>query len=341
VKTIPTLYLAFILIALTGCQRPNGQKKPVVQEKQSTEGEDVLLTVDFQEGQSLRYKFVSSRNIEVDWDPTGTATKSGKKPVNKTSETLEMVVEYTPTKVDPYGLTTIKATCKSVNATRSQSRATRSTGRDAVETLRGKRFTFAVGPTGKISHSSEMEELIKEAGEKAFRRDESRGRIKEPDMISDFIAAQWFLWDSLASVEDATEGVSVGQSWRSKLLVPTPMVTRKARDVTYTLHEIRESEKGRLAVIKSSYAPAQSAPKDWPVPYSGTFRMSGTFGFLRGYKLLGLDGRGQELFNIDKGRIEKASQKYQLQMAASLPLPLGTNPKITIEQSITTELMAD
>lgn len=340
-KTNPTLYITFILVALTGCQRPNGQKKPVVQEEQSTQGGDVLLTVDFEEGQSLRYKFVSSRDIEVDWDPSGTASKSGKRPVNKTRETMEMVVEYTPIKVDPYGLTTIKATCKSVNATRSQSRGTRPTGRDAVESLRGKSFTLAVGPTGKISDFSELEELIKEAGEKAFRRDESRGRIKEPDMISDFIATQWFLWDSLAAVENPTEGVSVGQSWHSKLLVPTPMVTRKARDATYKLHEIRESEKGRLAVIRSSYAPAESTPKDWPVPYSGTFRMSGTFGFLRGYKLLGLDGRGQELFNIDKGRIEKANQRYQMQMAASLPLPLGTNPKITMEQSITTELIAD
>jgi len=333
--------MAFILITLAGCQRPTDQKTPAVPEKQPTEEEDVLLTVDFQEGQSLRYKFVSSRDIEVDWDPTGTATKSGKRPVNKTRETMEMVVEYTPIKVDPYGLTTIQATCKSVNATRSQSRVTRPTGRDAVESLRGKSFTFAVGPTGRISDVSELEERIKEAGEKAFRRDESRGRVKEPDMISDFITAQWFLWDSLAALENPTEGVSVGQSWHSKLLVPTPMVTRMARDVTYTLHEIRESGKGRLAVITSSYAPAESTPKDWPVPYSGTFQMSGTFGFLRGYKLLDLSGQGQELFNIDKGRIEKANQRYQMQMAASLPLPLGTNPKVTIKQNLTTELIAD
>ncbi|MBA7630278.1 hypothetical protein ES703_37799 [subsurface metagenome] len=162
-------------------------------------------------------------------------------------------------------------------------------------------------------------------------------------MICDFIASQWFLWDSVSSIEKASEGVSVGQTWKSKLSVPTPMVTRKARDVTYTLDEIRQTEKGRLAVIRSSYSPAESVPAGWPIPYVGAFKMSGTFGFLRGYKMLSLEGKGEELFNIDAGRIVKYSQQYQTQWDTSLPFALegGANPRITIKQNLTMQLLED
>ena len=158
-------------------------------------------------------------------------------------------------------------------------------------------------------------------------------------MICDFIATQWFLWDSVSSIEKPAEGVSVGQTWQSKLSVPTPMVSRKARDVTYTLDEIRESEKEQLAVIHSSYSLAESTPNDWPIPYSGRFRMSGMFGFFRGYKVLDLQGQGEELFNIKAGRTEKYNQQYQMQMEASLQLPLGEKPRITIEQNLTMQLL--
>jgi hypothetical protein len=159
-------------------------------------------------------------------------------------------------------------------------------------------------------------------------------------MIGDFIATQWFLWDSISSIEKAAKGVYVGQSWKSKLSVPTPMVTRKVRDVTYTLDEIRQTEKGQLAVIRSSYSPAESVSDNWPpMPYSGRFQMSGRFGFLRGYKLLDLQGQGEELFNIDAGRTEQYNQQYQAQLEASLPMGLGLNPRITIKQTLTMELL--
>jgi len=118
------------------------------------------------------------------------------------------------------------------------------------------------------------------------------------------------------------------------------MVMRKARDVTYRLDEIRPGEKDRLAVISSTYKIADSAPNDWPIPYSGTFQVAGAFGFYRNYRVLDLQGGGEELFNIDAGRVEQYEQHYQLQLSASLMLPLsGVNPKITIKQNLTMKLL--
>jgi len=317
--------MALVLSVLAGC-------KGVATEKE-------LLTVDFQKGQTLRYKFVSSRDVDIDWDLTKSVSRSGKSRVDKSSEAMDMVVAYRPIEVDPYGLTTIEATCESVKIKRSSSAGRRVARKDALENLSGKTFTLTVSPTGKIEDYSQLDKLIREVGKKAFRPGSRRGRIKEPDMIGDFIAQQWFLWDSVSSIEKAAEGVSVGQSWQSKLSVPAPMVFRKARDVTYMLDEIRQAEKGRLAVIRSSYRQAKSVPRTWPIPYSGRFQMSGIFGFLRRYKVLDLQGRGEELFNIDAGRIEQYSQQYRMQLEASFPAPLGANPRITIKQNLTMQLL--
>ena len=291
--------------------------------------------MDFQPGQTLRYKFMSSRDIEVDWSFAQDDAKKAKSKVDKSRESMEMIVAYTPVEVDRYSLTTIKATCESVKVRRKQRRGTK----DAVESLSGKSFIITVSPTGKIEDYSQLDELIREIGKKAFRTGGREGRIKNPDMIGDFVATQWFLWDVIASIEKPLDGVSVGRSWTSKLSVPTPMVSRLARDVTYTLDEIRQSEKGQLAVIKSSYSLAKSAPKSWPIPYAGRFRMSGTFGFLTRYKYLNLQGGGQELFNIDSGRTEQYNQQYQLNIEASAPFGLGAGPRIKIKQNLTMQLL--
>jgi hypothetical protein len=177
-------------------------------------------------------------------------------------------------------------------------------------------------------------------GEKAFRADKSGGRIKEPDMIGDFVAGQWFLWDAVAAISLPAEGLIIGQTWSSQLSVPTPMVMRQARDVIYRFNGIRSGEHGAMAVIESTYAPARSAPSDWPVPYSGRLRMSGTFGFLGDYEVLGLEGAGEELFNIEAGRVERRQQRYVMAVKASLP-PMGirANPRVTIEQTLMMELL--
>lgn len=332
-KTALIALTTITLTVLAGCNGAAGAKKPLTTEK-------TLLTVDFQKGQTLRYKFASHRDVNLDWDPTKSNPKPGKNKIVKSSEAMEMVVDYTPIEVDPYGLTTIKATCKSVKVKRSPRKAQR---KDAVEALAGETFTFTVGPAGKIEDYSQLEALIHKIGKKAFRPDTKRGKFKEPDMIGDFITQQWFLWDSVSSIEKPAEGLYVGQTWKSRLPVPNPMVIRKAREVVYTLDEIRQTEKGQLALIHSSYSPTKSIPQTWPNPYSGAgaFRIRGTFGFLRSYRVLNLQGHGEELFNIDAGRIEQYNQQYEVQLDASLPLNLGINPRITIRQKLSMLLLED
>jgi len=266
-----------------------------------------------------------------------TPSRPGRRTADKSTESMEVVMAYTPIEANPYGLTTVKATCESVKVARSKGPR-----KDAVQSLGGKTFTLTVGPTGRIEDYSHLDTLLKEIGKKAFRADSGEVRTKEPDMIGDFVATQWFLWDAVSRIERPSEGVTAGQSWKSKLSVPTPMVMRKARDVTYTLSEVRPSEKGRLAVITSSYSQAESVPRGWPIPYWGTFQMAGPFGFYRNYKILDLQGQGEELFNIDAGRTEQYKQRYELQLSASLLMPLpGANPRITIDQNLTMELLKD
>lgn len=320
------MLFVIIVTALVGC----GPKSP------ARKGGE-LLTVDFQTSRTLRYKFVSNREITIDLGTAEKMSGSGRSATDKSFESMEMVVSYVPIEIDPYGLTKIKATCETVRMTRSKGPR-----RDAVQSLAGTTFMFTVGPTGKIEDRTELDALIKKIGEKAFRTGTTGNRIKEPDMIGDVIASQWFLWDALASIEEPSKGLVVGESWTSKLSVPTPMVMRKARDVTYTLDEIRPSEKGRLAVIKSTYKAADSAPNDWPIPYSGKFQVTGAFGFYGNYRVLDLQGEGEELFNIDAGRIEQYEQEYQLRLKASLMIPLaGVDPRITINQKLTMTLLGD
>jgi hypothetical protein len=319
-----------LLTALAGCEPAAPVNSPLADDRE-------LLTVDFQKGRTLRYKFVSSREIEIGWDAPQTTTRPVARAGDKSSESMEVVMTYTPIKVDPYGLSTIEARCDSVKVMRSKGPR-----QDAVQALAGRTFTLAVGPTGKIEDYSQLDELLKDIGEKAFRTDTDRGRIKDPDMIGDFVASQWFLWDAVSTIGRPSEGLAAGQSWNSKLSIPTPMVMRKARDVTYTLDEILPGEKGRLAVIASSYKPADSVPRGWPIPYSGSFQMVGPFGFYRNYRILSLDGEGEEVFNIDAGRTQRYKQQYELKLSALLLMPLpGAKPVITINQKLTMELLAD
>jgi hypothetical protein len=311
------------LTLLSGCATLGG----------SASSKRVFLAVDFEPGQTIRYRFVSGRTIAVDWSP---AAESRPDRVREQMEKLEMVVAYTPVEVDPFGVSTIRAECESVKVTRAGGPGVRAFATDAAETAQGRTFTLKVDPRGKILDNSELRSLVQEMGKSAFRDSDDRRRIKEPDMIGDFVAGQWFLWDAVSSIASPAEGVAIGQTWQSRLSVPTPMVMRRARDVTYRLAEVRRTDEGRMAVIESTYTLAASAPSDWPVPYSGRFQMSGTFGFLAGYEVSNLNGRGEELFNLDAGRVENYRQNYTVEMTASLP-PVGiqTTPHIRIEQTLT------
>ncbi|MHC4062072.1 MAG: DUF6263 family protein [Planctomycetota bacterium] len=333
-KTGLKILMAAALGFLAGCNGTVDGIKPLGKGKE-------LLTVDFQEGRTLRYRFVSRREITLNWGAVEGGARRGKDTIDKSSESMDMVVAYTPVKVDPYGLTTIKATCKSVNVKRSPQKGRRG-AKDAVRNLAGRTFTFTVRPTGQIEDRSELDKLIKEVGKKAFRADTRRGRIKEPDMIGDFIASQWFLWDSISSIENPIEGVAVGESWKSKLSVPSPMLMREAREVTYTLDEVRATERGKVAVIKSSYSHAESRPTTWPIPYAGSFMMSGRFGLLSRYKILDFKGTGEELFNMETGQTERYNQKYKMRVAASLIFPIpDANPQITVQQELTMRLVGN
>lgn len=191
-RSVLFIFTAVVFGVLTGCEQKAKKQKPVTtREKPLVAGRE-LLTVDFQKGQTLQYKFVCGREIELDWDPQKKEAKPDKSSIDKSSESMEMVITYTPIEVDPFGLTTIKATCESVKINRSKGPQG-----DAVENLKGKTFTFTVGPTGKIEDHSQLTGLVKEIGEKAFLSNTGRGRIKEQDMIGDFVVTQWFLWDSI------------------------------------------------------------------------------------------------------------------------------------------------
>jgi len=271
-KRTPVVITVVLMTVLPGCEPGSGRKGPLGAGRE-------FLTVDFEKGRTLR------------WDAPETTARPGGRAGDKSSESMEVVMLYRALEVNHYGLTNIEAICESVKVSRSKG-----SRKDAVQSLAGKTFTLAVGPTGRIEDHSQLDKLLKQIGEKAFRTGTERGRIKEPDMIGDFVAWQWFLWDAISSIEKPSEGVTAGQSWKSKLSVPAPMVMRKARDVTYRLSEIRPSEKGRLAVIASSYQQADSVPQGWPIPYWGSFQMAGPFGFLQKLQNPEFAGPGRRAF---------------------------------------------
>ncbi len=307
--------------------------------KTASKSKKVFLTVDFEPNQVLKYKYISNRNMAVDWGPMrGQNPKDTK--ISKSSESLEMIVAYTPLEVDPYGISTIKADCLSAKVRRNSESARQAIYQDAAETFAGKSWTFTIDARGKMLDRSKFVDVLHQVGQRAFRSDKSKGLIKDPDMLYDILATQYFMWDSISSINKPAKGVAVGDKWKSVLEVPATMILFAARDVNYTIAQVRQDPNSRIAVINSSYSLLWPRPSEWPVPYTEIFQMSGTFGFLREYKVQNLNGIGQDLFNIDKGVLEKSTQSYTLHLGASLPMGLGgVTPKITIDQNITTELI--
>ncbi len=300
--------------------------------------EGLLLSVDWQEGQTLRYKFISDRKATVDWSQMG---KKDGQPAGKMAEyaeSLEMVMAYTPVAVDAYGLSTIKAECESIRTYRAYEDSKGTRGQDAANSMAKKSFTLKVAPNGRIEDRSGLRGFLYEAGENAFHSS-SAGRVKDSDMIADVLASQWFLWDAVSSIPKAASGVNVGDTWRSVVSVPTPMIIKEGRTVTYELAEVRDSNEAKVAVIKSTYGLAPHEQFPWPVPYEGSFLPSGTFGFLQNYKVEELNGSGEELFNVTKGRIESYNQNYETKMTAGLMFRLPGRVPIDIKQKLTMELL--
>lgn len=324
-RTIIHLVLVTVVLMGMGCQ--DSAKKTAAPVRRGAH----LFVVDFDPARPLRYKFVSERQVDVRF---GTGRKSSEKKYN---ETMELIIAYSPVESDPFGYSIIEGKCESATVKRNSS-GNRKGVKDAVEHLKGKSFTLKIGPTGEIVDYSSLGELIAEIGERAFDSSSKRkGRVKNPDMIMDFIAMQWFLWDTTSSISEPLQGVVAGQSWESKLLVPMPVPVQVGREVVYSLDEVKEIDGSKVAVIKSSYKVSDAPPEGLAMPYTGRFQMRGTFGFLQGYDVVSLEGDGTQLFNLDTGLIESDTQQYTAKVKAALMFGLGgedPEPNLNVKQRL-------
>ena len=321
------LCVTVTLCVLAGCDR-GGRS-----------GRRELLVVDFKPDTTLRYKLTSYRDITLELKSADPRMKDKNKPQTM-SEKLELVIAYNPVEVDPFGITTIEGKCESAKVTR-KTFTSRAAQKDAVEQLAGRTFTIQLSPTGKIADYSSLTELVRELGAKAFATNTAgKQKVKNPDMIYDFIAMQWYLWDSVATIKKPLKGVAKGKSWKTSQLVPLPIPMIAVRETIYTFDEVTETPDGRKAVINSTYTLGDEKLANWPKPYTGRFAMKGMFGFLRNYKYQSLVGQGKQIFNIDAGVVESDQQQYKMTIGASFMLPLGDSvPIVTIDQTISVELL--
>lgn len=313
------LYLIATILSLfiIGCQGP---------------GEENWLLVSFEENVPVTYQLTSTRKTEINL--TGTGTQKSRPQIM--TETLEMVMTYTPVEVDPFGLTTIEAVCQSATVERTSMSGKRAHP-DAMEKMAGKTFTIQLSPTGQIAEYTDLDRIIREIGTHAFDTSKTQ-RIKNPDMISDFIAMQWYLWDSTSTIEEPLAGLDPNDTWTAKQLIPwpAPIPSPPARITTYILESFsREEGQPQKANIKSSYALSDTTVEGFPRPYDGRFQMRGLMGFLQNYQFQSLEGSGTQVFNMENGQIESDQQQYQLKVTASFLLPLGDSvPTLTVDQTI-------
>ena len=317
--------------------------KPAKSAKSNKSGQGrLLMSIDFEPNVPLKYKFVSERKVSLDLDPLGKHSKGGKVSgsAQQISEKLEMDIVYKPVAVDPYGYSTIEAQCTSAKVSRSSSTGRTQNKKDAVEYLAGKTFTLKITPTGKIVDYSSLAAVIKELGEKAFS-DSTRARVKDPDMIMDFTAMQWNIWDAAASIKKPLKGLKRGQKWESKLVAPMPFVSKIGRDVLYKFDGFVECGNASCAEITSTYSLSDpNTPPEVTMPYKGSFQMRGTFGFLTGYQVLSIEGTGSQIYDIKRGLIKSDTQQYQARVKASI-FGLGSEnlePNIIVNQTITMTL---
>lgn len=313
------------IAALTGCQQsqsPNGNQ---------------LFVVEFEKNKPLKYKMVSSRDIVVKFDGAETKKKS-KDSEWKMSETLEIDAVLTLEEIDSRGLLTVKAEYPNVTVTRKGK--SRSSGKDAIENLRGQSVTFKMTPAGKLVETSQLEELIQSLGDKAFGASSKSADIKSQDMVADFVALQWYMFDPVANITNPLAGVEPGDTWTSVMNVPAPLQLFTERTAEYSLDEVITEDKNSKAIISVKYQ-MTDADLDTPLIYSGrAYRQRGFFGVLR-CKPISLEGTGKIKYNLDKGILENTTQQYQLITTAVLfmPLPGTEDSKMTIDQKFSIELV--
>ena len=313
-----------MLLVLAGCQ-PGASRQ--------------YLVVGFESGQELRYRFVSERDTKIIISMPATVERKAKIQTQTMTEKMELVMSYVPGPADEYGRTKIRAKCLSAKVTRKDFGG-KSGARDAVEGLAGKAFEFTVSATGQIEEDSSIDVLVKELGKAAFAAPRGGRKVKNSDMINDFIAMQYHLWDSVGKIDNPRKGVKVGQTWQTKQLMPVSMPMTLARRTSYTLSQVNETETGPVAIIDSSYERINEVIEGLPVPYESGYMAKGMFVIMSNYKPIGFQGGGRQVFNIDRGVIESDEQNYKMEFQVSFPLPLGdTVPKLRLDQKMTIQLL--
>ena len=300
---------------------------------------DNWLLVSFEKDVPITYRMVSERETEIDL--TSGDPKKKSRP-QTTTEKLELVIVYTPVVVDPFGLSTLKVECESVKVTRSGFSGKRSAS-DAMESLTGKSFTLNLTPTGKMADISDLERIASELGEASFSKGRQNARIKNPDMISDFLAMQQYLWGAGSAIPNQMD-LKEGDTWQTQQTIPwpVPIYPPPGRTTTYTLESIGAEDLSRRATIKSTYAMSETPIEEYIRPYEeGNFQMRGLFGFLRNFQFKHIEGAGTQVFNIDDGLVESDRQQYLLDVTASFMLPLGDSlPVLKVDQKISIERIA-
>lgn len=319
------LIIAGCMLCLAGCQ-----------ESARSPGDNWLL-VSFEKDVSISYRMVSERETEIDLT-TGDPKKKSRPQL--TTEKLELVMVYTPVEVDPFGLTVLDAKCVSAKVTRSAFSGKRSVA-DAMEGLTGQRFILKLTPTGKIADDSDLRRIAAKLGKASFSKGKNDSRIKNPDMITDFLAMQRHLWDTSATVPNPQD-LDIGDHWQADQLIPwpVPVYPPPGRTTTYTLDSISTVEnQPRMATINSTYAISQTPTEAYIRPYEkGKFQMRGMFGFLRGFQFKHIEGAGTQVFNLDDGLVESDRQQYQLDVTARFMLPLGDSlPVLKVNQTVSIE----
>jgi outer membrane murein-binding lipoprotein Lpp len=303
-----------------------------------------LLSVDFKQDQVLRYKLISDRQITVNFDPEHKASKSDEGAVQNMSERLEMTVAFKPVKVDESGFATVEAVFENVNVNRT-SMTGKAGGKDAVTFAQGKTAKFSITPSGIITEDAELRSLVENMTKEAFVGG-NMGGVKTPEMIQDFVALVWFLWDPVSSVEKPALGVDVNDTWNSKLPAPMTWPSKTVRDTTYTLRQVQDVNNARTAVIDSTYNLGKNWPSNWPFTYKGSFQMQGVFGFLRGYNVMSLAGKGVEHYSITGGKLLDFDQNYEAKVLATMPFALGSpdktpSPNMTVKQKLSAQLLPE
>ena len=316
--------LAAPVCLITGCGGP------------ISSGSGNYLVVEFNENQPLRYQFQAKREvvIELTGDKPGSSKAS--------NETLDMIMTIRPVEVNPFGLTTLEYTCESAKVTRQSFTGRAGGSPDAMTALKGKTYTVQISPTGNIETNEDFVAMLRQIGAKSYVETQKQ-RVKNPDMIFDWMFFQLYLWDAVTSVDKPLDGLTVGDTWQSRQLIPwpIPIPNMPTRQVDYTLDDITETPEGRIAKIGSTYSVSDEPVTDFPHPYDGTFQIKGSlFSVLRNYQFQSLEGTGAQQFNLDTGTLLEDQEDYTLVARANFILPLGNSiPILTVKQSFSVKLL--